>query len=51
MNNIKNDILSVAIFTQNRPDMSSYDNNTIQSAIFQTSTFLNARCNGMIGKV
>lgn len=51
MNNIKNDILTVELFVTNRPDMASYDNNVIQSAIFQTANFLNARCNGMISKV
>lgn len=51
MNNIKTDILSVEQFFVNRPDMASYDNNIVQSAIFQTSNFLNARCNGMISKV
>lgn len=51
MENIKKDILSVEVFTTNRPDMSIHTESAIQSAIYQTATLLDSETNGLIAKV
>lgn len=51
MERYKTEILTVEGFYEARPDMSVHTETTIQSAIYQSASMLDAKCGGIINKV